>query len=128
MQAPRELISTVRIDGLEQTEYNPSIHGQNVEILGDSAPQNRYADSSEPKHHDLDGRGVFSSQPERSRVLMVNLVDVFIEERACMHGAMHPVVPGVFHDEENGNLKGHLVDAGERNGGGEAEVLAHGVE
>lgn len=45
-----------------------------------------------------------------------------------MHRAVHPVVPRVFHNEEDSDLVGHLVDRRERNAGLETEVLAHGVE
>lgn len=59
---------------------------------------------------------------------MVDFVDVLVEERNGVHRAVHPVVPGIFEDEENGDLVGHLPDAGEWDGSLEAEVLAHGVE
>src|SRR5690349_7684573 len=128
VQAPWELVAAVRIDGLENTEDNPSIHGQNVKVLGDGAPQNWAANSSESQHHDLDWRSVLSGQAERSRILVVDLVDVLVQKRACVHGAMHPVMPGVLQNEEDGNLVCHLPGAGERNRGLEAEVLAHRVE
>lgn len=59
---------------------------------------------------------------------MVDLVDVLVEEGARVHGAVSPVVPRVFKDEEDCDLVGHLVHAGEGDRGREAEVLAHGVE
>ena len=40
VQAPWELITAMRVDGLEQTEDNPNIHGQDMEILGDGTPKN----------------------------------------------------------------------------------------
>ena len=45
-----------------------------------------------------------------------------------MHQTVHPVVPCVLEDKEDGDLVGHLVDAGKRNRGLEAEVLTHRVE
>jgi hypothetical protein len=45
-----------------------------------------------------------------------------------VHCAVHPIVPGILQDEEDGNLVGHCEKAGERYGGLEAEVLAQGVE
>lgn len=41
---------------------------------------------------------------------------------------MIPVVPGVFHDEENGDLIGHCEERGEGDGSAETAVLGHGVE
>ena len=59
---------------------------------------------------------------------MVDFVDVFVEEGRHVHGAVGPVVPRVFHDEEDGDLGGHGPDGGEGYRGGEAEVLRYGVE
>ena len=58
---------------------------------------------------------------------MVDFVDVLVE-RAPVQRAVHPVVPSIFKDEEDGDLVGHGEDGGEGNGGLEAEVLGHGVE
>jgi hypothetical protein len=128
VQAPGELVTTVRIDSLGDAEDDPCVHGQNVEILGDGAPKNRATDGSEAQNHDLDWRRVFSSETERSRVLVVDLVDLLVQEWDAVHRAMRPVMPGVLQNEENCNLESHLVDAREGDRGLEAEVLAHGVE
>lgn len=66
VQTPGKLVAAVRIDGLEQAERNPSVHGQDVEILGNGAPQDGDTDCSEAQNHDLDRGSVFSSQAERS--------------------------------------------------------------
>jgi hypothetical protein len=128
VQAPRELVAAVRINGLEYTDGDPGVHGENVEVLGDGTPEDGAADGSEAQDHDFNGRGVLGGDAEGSRVLVVNLVDVLVQERACVHEAMRPVVPGIFHDEENGDLVGHLEERRERNRCREAEVLAHRVE
>jgi hypothetical protein len=128
VKAPGELVAAVRIDGLEHAEGDPDVHGENVEILGDGAPEDRASDGSETQDHDFDGRGVLSGEAKGSRVLVVDLVDVLVEEGACVHEAVSPVVPGVFHDEEDGNLVGNLVQRRERDRCLEAEVLAHGVK
>ena len=128
VQTPWELVTAVCVDGLGQTEDDPNVHGQNVEILGDGAEDNGDTDGAETQDHDFDGRGVFSSQAKGSRVLVVDLVDVLVEERAGVHGTVGPVVPCVLENEEDGDLVSHLVDARERNRGLETEVLAHGVE
>jgi len=128
VQRPGELVTAVGIDGLEETERNPDVHCHDVEVLGDGTPENGATNTSETENHDLDGGGIFSSKTERCRVLVVNLVDVFVEEWNGVHGAVRPVVPSVLHDEEDGNLVGHFEEARERYGGLKAEELAHGVE
>lgn len=58
---------------------------------------------------------------------MVDLVNVLVE-KSPVESTMRPVVPGVLHDEENGNLECHLGPCREGNTGVHAEVFAHGVE
>lgn len=45
-----------------------------------------------------------------------------------MHRAMCPVVPGIFQNEEDCNLIGHLVDRGEGYSSIKAKILGYGVE
>ena len=98
-----------------------------MQITSDSAPENRHADATKTKHHNLNRRGVFGGQTKGRRVLVVDLVDFLIEE-AVVHSAVHPVMPGILENEEDSDLEGHLVDAGERDRVAEAEELAHRVE
>ena len=128
VQAPGELVAAVGIDGLEKTDDDPDVHGQEVEVLGDGAPHDGYTDSSETQNHDLNGRGILGGETKGSRVLVVDLVDVLVQERAGVHGAVGPVVPRILADEEDGELVCYLVDAGEGDRRLEAKVLAHGVE
>ena len=127
VERPGELITRVRVDGLEHTQRDPDVHGEDVEVLGDGAPDDRAADGAETEDHDFDWRGVFCRETEGRRVLVVDLVDVLVQ-RAPVHGAVHPVVPGVFKDEEDCDLVGHCEERGEGNGGFEAGVLCHRVE
>lgn len=80
VQAPGELVTTVRINGLEQTEGDPAVHGQDVEVLGDGAPEDGASDATKTEDHDFNGRSVLSGQTERRGVLMVDLVDVLVKE------------------------------------------------
>lgn len=61
VKTPGKFIATVRVDGLEQTQDNPDVHGENVQFTGESAPNDWAADGSETENHDLDGGGVFGS-------------------------------------------------------------------
>jgi hypothetical protein len=127
VERPGELVAGVRVNGLEHTQRDPDVHGEDVEVLGDCAPQDGAADRAETEDHDFDWRGVFCREAEGCRVLVVDLVDVLVQW-APVHGAVHPVVPGILEDEEDGNLVGHCEERGEGNGGFEAGVLRHRVE
>ena len=58
---------------------------------------------------------------------MVDLVDVFVEGTP-VEGAVGPVVPAVFDDEEGDDLVDDLEGGGEGDAVGHAEELGHGVE
>lgn len=112
-QAPGEVVARVGVNGLEKTQNNPHVHGDQVKVASQGDPENRTTNSSNGKQHNLDGGGVFRSEAERRRVRVVQLVDVLVEW-AVVQGAVEPVVPGVLHDEENSDLVGHLEPRRER--------------
>ena len=58
---------------------------------------------------------------------MVDLVDGAVEGTP-VHGAVRPVVPGVFDDEEDGDVHGDFPHGGEGHAGAHAEEDGHGVE
>lgn len=127
VQAPWELISAVSINGLEETADNPEVHGKNVQVLGDQAEDNGDTNGAEAQDQGLNGGSVFCGQTERSGVLVVDLVDVLVQ-RTPVEGAVHPVVPCVLEDEEDGDLEGHLGERRERHAGVKAARFRHGVE
>lgn len=75
VQAPGELVARVGVDGLEETKDDPNVHGKDVEVLGNGAPEDGDTDGAETQTHDLDRGSVFSGETEGSRVLVVDLVD-----------------------------------------------------
>lgn len=127
VEGPWEVVSGVRIDGLEETEDDPEVHGDDVQVAGDGAPHDGAEDCAGAEDHDFNWRGVFGCEAEGGRVLVVDLVDAAIE-RAPVHGAMRPVMPGVLDDEEDGDVKGHLPEGGKRDASIHAEVDSHWVE
>jgi len=127
VERPGELITGVRVDGLEHTQRDPDVHGEDVEVLGDGAPQDGATDCAETEDHDFDWRRVLCCEAKGCRVLVVDLVNVLVQ-RAPVHGAVHPVVPGVLEDEEDRDLVCHGEERGEGNGGFKAGVLCHRVE
>lgn len=126
-QAPGEVVAAVGVDGLEETEGDPDVHGQEVKLAGDGEDKDGRSDDTDTEETSLNGRSVLSSQTERSRVKVVHLVDASVE-RAVVKSAVEPVVPGVFHDEEESNLPSHGEDRGERDAVVHAEVGGNGVE
>lgn len=65
MQTPRELVSAVRVDCLEQSADNPNVHRQYMQITGEGAPKNRGADGAETEDHDFDRGSVLGGHAER---------------------------------------------------------------
>jgi len=50
VQAPRKIITAVRIDSLEETKSDPRIHRQNVKILGNGSEQDWYSNCTQAEH------------------------------------------------------------------------------
>jgi len=57
----------------------------------------------------------------------MNLVDILVE-RTPVHRAMHPVMPGVLHHKEDGNLEADGGEAWEWHTSIHAAVLCHRME
>ena len=127
VQAPWELVARVRINGLEQAQNNPAVHGQDVEILENAAVDDWSAYGTESEQHNLNWRCVFGSKTERGGILVVNLVDHLVQWTP-VKSAVEPVVPCIFKNEENCDLKGHHVERREWNVGLKSKVLGERVK
>ena len=112
VQAPWEFISAVGVNSLEEAQHDPDVHGEDVQISREGTPKNRATDRTEAQNHDLDRRSILRCQTERSRVLVVNLVNGLVQ-RTPMQSPVRKVVPGIFHHKENGDLVGHGPEGGE---------------
>lgn len=60
-QAPREVVAAVRVDGLEEAQNDPQIHGQQMEVAKKGHPDNRRSDNAETQKHNLDWRSILGS-------------------------------------------------------------------
>jgi hypothetical protein len=127
VQAPWELVTAVGINSLEETEDNPEIHRQDVELTSNQDPDDRYTDRAKTENHDFNGRCVLGSQSEWSRVLVVDLVDTSVK-RAPVHCAMTPVMPSILKYKEDSDVESHCLPAWERDTGVHAAVFRHWVE
>lgn len=128
LEGPREIISRVSIDGLEQSESDPNVHGEDVEVLSEEAVEKRASEGSGSKDEDFSGVGVFSSEAEGGRVLVVDLVDMLIEG-AVMEHLVSNIVEEVLKDEEECNLRSNGAQGRQGNlVGRHAESLSQGME
>lgn len=127
VQAPGEVVATVGVDSLEEAEDNPDVHGEEVQVAGDGSNENGRSDSARTEQHSLDRRSVLSGQTKRSRVSVVHLVNGLVQG-TVVKAAVEPVVPGILHDEHDGDLGGHLHDRREGNTVVHAKVGRNRVE
>lgn len=127
MQTPWELIAGVCVNSLEQTHGDPDIDGENVEVVEHRTPEKRRTDCSDTQEENLDWRCVLGGEAEGGSIRVVDLVHISID-RAPVECAMRPVVPGIFHNEEDGDLEGHLCPCGEGYACVHTKVFTHGVK
>lgn len=78
VQAPWELVAAVRVDGLEQSEYDPDVHSEDVQVFRDGAPEDGNADSTKGEDHRFDRGSIFSGEAERGRILVVEFVNLLV--------------------------------------------------
>lgn len=107
MSRPREVVSRVSLNSLEQTESHPGEGGDEVEVAGGVAPHERTGNGSGAEDHDFDGVGVFCGEAEGCGPFVVKLVDVLVEG-AVVEAAVGPVVEEVLKDKEQEDLECHL--------------------
>ena len=78
LERPREIVTTVSINGLEETEDDPDVHGEDVEVASAKDVENRTSDRPSTEDEDLGWMCVLSSKAEGSRVFVVNFVNVLV--------------------------------------------------
>jgi hypothetical protein len=78
LERPREIVSAVSIDGLEEAEDDPNVHGENVKVASANDVEDWTSDRSSAEDEDLGWVGIFSGKAEGSRVFVVNFVDVLV--------------------------------------------------
>ena len=73
-------VSRVGIDGLEETEGDPDVDGDDVQVWLEPAVEQRSDDRSRSENHDFERVGVFCGEAEGRGVFVVELVDVLVEQ------------------------------------------------
>ena len=114
VKIPSKFIATVGINSLEQVQYNPDIHSENMQVTGESTPDDQGADSPKAKSYHFNRRSIFSGQTKWCRILMVNFVNHLVEWTP-MKSSVEKVVPSVLHDKEYRNLICHSPGRQKRN-------------
>jgi len=123
LEGPWEVVTAVGVDSLEKTERDPDVDGEDVEVAAEPAVQKRSGEGSSAENEDLCRVCVLGSKTEGSRVLVVNLVDMFVEGTP-MKSLVSKVVEHILKDKEESDLGEEGSPRGERNlPGGHAEEL-----
>lgn len=65
-ERPGEVVARVRIDGLEETEGDPDVDGEDVEVVAEEAVEEWAGNGSLGKDEDLERVGVFRGLSEMS--------------------------------------------------------------
>lgn len=103
LERPREVVSAVSIDGLEETKDDPDVHGEYVEVTSAKDVENRASDRPSTENEDFGWMGVLSSKAEGSRIFVVNFMDVLVhgtpmeELMGCRTRECEPLFP---HEEK----------------------------
>lgn len=67
------------VDGLEQTERDPNIYSENVEVARKVTVEDGTSDRASAKDKHLGRVRVLGSKTKRSRILVVELVNVLVQ-------------------------------------------------
>lgn len=94
------------VDGLEETECDPYVDGEDMEVSREVAPEQRAGDSARTEDHDFSWMSVLGSKTEGCGVLVVDLVNVLVEHGG-VEEAVGEVVEHVLEEEEECDLGGH---------------------
>jgi hypothetical protein len=69
----------VGIDGLEETEGDPDVDSDDVQVWLEPAVEQRPEDRARSENHDFERMRVFRGKAERRGVLVMELVNVLVK-------------------------------------------------
>ena len=69
----------MRIDGLEQAERDPDVHGKDVQVAGEEAVEEGSTDGTHSQNEDFERVSVLCRETEGRRVFMVDFVNVLVQ-------------------------------------------------
>ena len=73
-------VAAVRVDGLEETEDDPNVDGDDVQVAAEGAVEDGACNRAGTENHDLSGVRVLGGETEGRGVLVVDLVDVLVQD------------------------------------------------
>lgn len=126
-QRPGEVVARVRVNGLEKTHHDPTENGQKMDIAKQVGKQQGASDGTETSNGNLNGVGVLGSETKGSGVLVMLLVDVLVK-RTVVEGTVEPVVPGILHEKEDGDLGSKGLESREVGRNVNVQEVANGLE
>ena len=68
------------VDSLKQSQDNPSINREDVEIVREGGVKDGANNGTGSKNQDFSGMGIFSCKTKRCRILVMYFVDILVEE------------------------------------------------
>ena len=108
---PGEIVTRVRINGLEESHNNPADNGNQVHLTKDVSVKQRATNGTHASHGNLNRVCVLSCQTKGSSVLVMLLVNVLVQ-RTVMKGSVEPVVPSILHEEKRRDLQRKVLERG----------------
>jgi len=78
----------VGVDSLKQSQDNPNINREDMEIASEGGVEDRATNGTGSKDQDFSGMGIYRCKTKRRRVLVMNFVDILVEETSmkCLVG------------------------------------------
>ena len=67
------------VNGLEQTQRDPNIDSENMEVACKVTVKHGSSDRASAENEHLGGVGVLGSKTKRCRILVVELVNIFVQ-------------------------------------------------
>jgi hypothetical protein len=83
----RLTVSGMGIDGLEKSQGDPDVDGDYVQVLPDPAVEQWSENCPRSEDHDLERMRVLGGETEGRRILVVELVDMFVKQ-GCVEELM----------------------------------------
>jgi hypothetical protein len=128
LHGPREIVPRMSVYSLEQSQDDPEVYGDDVQVWSDEAVEKGSTDGTGSQDQDLEGVSVLGGQTKGSGKLVVHLVNVLVEG-TVVQSSVGKVVEHVLKDEEEGDLRQHGGQCGEGDGvSGESKVFCQWVE
>lgn len=103
------------INSLEQSQADPDGNSEQMQIASEVTPNQWQTNSSHSQKGNLYWMSVLSGETKRSSVSVMLFMDIFVEN-TIVQTSMEPVVPCIFHYEENTQVQENLRNGWEWDG------------